>query len=563
MLALSVLAAYRMHTDEDATGNAYYLRLAELLDCDRVGVYPRGFDPRVFESLWRFLGDSLARESGNQLAFPRGDVGIRRFVALPLSHVPLRRLDIERLPMFFSWADYQPGIRLDRRRLTSDFVRWVAARGALSPAGQCAVGDERREAVIAQVAAELEAWDGSMPESAGSKTANVELTLDIIRNRPELSYLPRRPSGFPPTFDDGVRLLEAGEAGWYDTLPLSRESGVELADGFSWNTRLNGATLSLRRRGMVAIPLAPSADYSGFLSAYGLPKGVACSVLCQESASQAVAEFLSAAAERNCVPIQHSNLPDGWQLFSNVKLRRSLQAPYGLEALEIRSGTELIFSGGLRLGRRLAWVEGAPPKVFVSGDDGNETVTVDGQFVDVDDGGMIRIDHHLAIPGIHVIAIGRTRRVIEIVRPTISTSVLATTASAVSSAVALPQGTWQLVGAHPDQVATCSMGEYAPTIWRGSFEPVWAVRSNAGPGAVVFALQDKPTLPLNEPSTRDRGKALKRKCDYWASVIYGAHVRHPELRSPSAGLDPASAAESWNEYVHLARMIKRSRRGRN
>jgi len=51
-LALSVLAAYEMHADEEAGPNAYYPRLALLLGIDLVAGHPRGFDLQDFEGLW-------------------------------------------------------------------------------------------------------------------------------------------------------------------------------------------------------------------------------------------------------------------------------------------------------------------------------------------------------------------------------------------------------------------------------------------------------------------------------------------------------------------------------
>jgi len=558
LLALSVLAAYRMQTDEDVSGNAYYIRLTELLGCDRVGVYPRGFDPRVFESLWRFTAEWLSREIGSRLAMPREDVGVRRFIALPLSHVPLRRLDIERLPLFFSWADYRPASRVDRRRLASDLLRWVAARNALTPAGVSAVSDDRRDAVLAQVAGELEAWDGSMPESGGRRSANVEVALDVIRSRPEFTYLPRRPAGFPPTFDDGSRIIQAGEEGFYDSLPLPPESGIELSEGFSWEARLKGTTLSLCRKGMVAIPLGPSTEYSGFLSTYGLSKGAPCAVLCQESHSRIAAQFLSAAAEKSCTPIEHPDIPRGWRLFPGVRVQCSLAPPTGLEVLDIKSEAELIFSGGLRLGRRLAWIEDAPPRVLVSGIGADEQFTIDGQHIEIDEDGTAEVSRELSAPGVHVVAVGQTRRIIETVRPNINTSILTGRQTDGLTAAAIPQGAWTVLGALPGQVASSGAGG-AATIWHGLFEPVWAVHVNAGPGAAVLALQNRPALPVIGPPPQ--GKAPIRRCELWASVIYDAHVRRPSLRAP-VGLDTTWAASAWRAYVEVARTIKRNRRGR-
>ena len=196
-LALTVLAAYRMRSDEEATGLAYYVRVAELLQCDLSGQYPPGFDPIVFESLWYFLRDWLAQRHGGRLVVPAPETASRRFVGLALAHVPLRSLDIEKLPDFFVWAGYQPSSEVTIERLAGDFARWVRARDIVTPTGVAAFSDARRAAVIAEIRAELDSWDGTCDESNSRHSAAVEILFDPVQHRPELFYVPRRPSRFP------------------------------------------------------------------------------------------------------------------------------------------------------------------------------------------------------------------------------------------------------------------------------------------------------------------------------------------------------------------------------
>src|SRR5262245_38762894 len=54
-LALSVLAAFHMRTDDEHTGRAFYPRLAEMLGCKLVRSHPLGFDGDVFLDLWEEL----------------------------------------------------------------------------------------------------------------------------------------------------------------------------------------------------------------------------------------------------------------------------------------------------------------------------------------------------------------------------------------------------------------------------------------------------------------------------------------------------------------------------
>ena len=107
-LALSVLAAFHMHTDDERSARAFYPRLAEMLGCRLVGTYPEGFTGDGFAKLWHELDHWLHSRRGRRLAKPQADAA-RRYVAYPFAHVPLREVDIERTPQFFDAFGYEPG----------------------------------------------------------------------------------------------------------------------------------------------------------------------------------------------------------------------------------------------------------------------------------------------------------------------------------------------------------------------------------------------------------------------------------------------------------------------
>ncbi|HEY6344399.1 MAG TPA: hypothetical protein VIY49_23140 [Bryobacteraceae bacterium] len=388
-LGLSVLAAYRMHTDEGAAANAYYKRIDELLLCGISGGLPRGFDPDEFEGLWRFLRAWLERDHGPQLALPGSDVGLRRFVALPLTHVPLRQVDIERLPDFFDWGGYEPGERAPVNRINTDLFKWARVRGAFTKAGMDALADDRRTAVLIQIMHELECWDGSHTDSLGARTAQVELFLEWERRIPKLSFLPRRPAAFPEVFDDGVHVFEAGLDGWYETVIIGIEDGPALASGFAWESASNGVRTVLRRTAASAIAMAPS-DFAGPVSHNGLLLGAPGAALCRDTLVVPARQYIEDVTGQRCLPVRPQNAPAGWTLFTDIKPVRRLPAPSGLEGLEIIANIEIIPQGGLRVGRRWAWLAEAPPMLFVTGSEPGEHATIDGDPVEVDEGSVIR-----------------------------------------------------------------------------------------------------------------------------------------------------------------------------
>jgi hypothetical protein len=555
-LAMSVLAAYRMQSDEEVSGGAYYYRLADLLGCDMVGGYPYSFDPTVFESLWLFLQTWLAERTGAHLAMPGQENSARRFVALPLTHVPLRRLDIEKLPVFFGWAGYNAGARVAEARLLSDLQQWARSYAALSTAGASALADERRLAVVSQVAQELAVWDGTAAEYGGRRNASVEIMLDIVRYRPDLFYLPRRPEGFPAYFDDGVHVLNAGDDRWYEPLSLLADAGPELSHGFEWRSTA-ASLLGFRRPPSAVIALAPSPDSTGFLSRSSLPRGASCAVLCQSSLAGVAGDYLSATAGRTCTPIMHSNVPLGWTLFTNVKPDRYVEVPNGLDALALDSQVNIICSGGLRLGRRAEWLAGSPPKIVVTGVGDGDVVTLDEELMSLGEDGSLLVDGKLSEPGVHYVRAGGVRRTVEIVRPRIGRAAFQPPIRN-RKYVALPPGQWALIGADPGSATGVVANGRPGGICSADFDPVWAISVGAGPGATVMSLTKEPPPPLRElrPKTKVGGRVQQ-----WAALIYSAAVRRPALRSLSGPADDR-AKSVWRDYVRAVKQMKRQWRSR-
>ncbi len=556
-LAVSVLAAYMMRTDEGAVASAYYKRLAEVLRCGLSGGLPRGFDPDEFEGLWLYLRAWLNRDQRRQLAMPGPDVSLRRYVALPLTHVPLRRVDIERLPDFFDWAGYGPGEHVAIERVTTDISQWSRARGGFTVSGMDALHDDRRPAVLAQIAHELECWDGSLTDAQGRRTASVEVFLHWERRLPVLSYLPRRPAVFPATFDDGVHILDAGQEGWYEPFPIDVAEGGELRSGFAWDASVDGIHFVLRRTGADVIAMAPS-EFDGPVSHGSLTLGAPGAVLCADSVAERVRLYLESVTGKRCTPVAAPSAPAGWQLITGVNPVRRLQPPDGLETLAVAPNVDIVFTGGLRLGRRWAWLAGAPPNLVVTGLESSEPILIDGDPVHADQEGVIQHEGRLTRPGVHLVQVGRVRRRLEIVPPDLEASAVDVDAERVrhySTAVALPQGFWTIIGARVGEVVHATSGRWGyGTLISCAFEPVWAVSFGGGPGAVVRSLTDS-SLPPTRANRRIPIRDL-RASRAWADAVYGAHIRRPRFCSPATSVDWRTYAV-WSEYVSIAREIKR------
>lgn len=562
-LALCVLAAYRMHSDEKITAKAYYPRLAELLKCKMIGAYPEGFDTKEFEQLWKLLNKWLCEKKSVVLAMPEANTGAKKYIAFPLNHVPLRQVDIEKLPEFFVWAGYTPRQIVSTNKLEADISRWGNCYFTLT--GRQALADKRIKAVIAQVNNELELWDGAVNDSYGRRSATVEVLLDIIRRQAQFSFLARCPDSFPSFFDCGELHLESSGEGWYNPIALVEKNGRDLHEGFSWTTKSKDVQFVLKRAGCSAIPLAPSSDYTGFISRHSLPSGIACNVLVHKDFADDAREYLEEVSSRSLSIISNKGLPAGWCLFRDVKAKCHVaDVPSGLESLYVESTVDIVLSGGLRLGKKSAWLLGAPPRLMITGLQEGQQPNINGVPVTISEDGTLLDLSHLMHPGIYLIEVGSVRKNIEIVEPEINFNKERQNfylTNVIGSHVALPPGNWTIIGANPGEVTQATYEFQQGIIVKSSFQAAWAIQVGSGSGARVVCLAKNPPYP-QIPKLSTINNRIPPAIESWTSLVYSAAVRRPKLASIYDEEKASDLQAVWKAYMQAAQRIKRGQKRR-
>jgi len=548
-LALSVLAAHKMHSDGANSSSAYYVRLKHLLAAPAdPNDLPKGFATLEFEALWNFLAAWLAANTSLSLALPAAGAQ-KRYIGYPLAHVPLRQLDLEKLPAFFSWADYSPGSSLPPERIEDDFRRWSNSYGMLSQAGREALEDSRAPAVLAQIRSELRLWDGSVLDAHGVQSVQVEVLLENIRRLSRISLLAPRREGYPEGFRCG-EVEMAGTQDWYDPVELTPTDGPLLEHGFSWPADGN-PSLVLRRPAAEVIVLAPNAAYSELVSRTQIPKDVSCAILCHERVAARVGLYLGAICSEAVRPLVEGNCPQDWRLFLRVRaVRVPANVPEDLRMLDVVSETDIIPQGGLRLGR-WAWMQGAPPSLLVEGRDGR-AVSINDMPVDADEDGHLHADDMLKEPGSYTVCVGYLERTIRIV-PAVLRQLGGTTPTVgelrTSCPIVLEPGCWTLIGRNPGEAQRAPNSSGRPSLFQCAFRPIWAVSDHGGPRARVIQLA-ADVADCSWPVKRDA------QSQAWVSSIYEATIRHAVPESKLASGSEA-LSRAWADYAALAKAIKR------
>lgn len=283
-------------------------------------------------------------------------------------------------------------------------------------------------------------------------------------------------------------------------------------------------------------------------------------MLCRDDGAQAAAEYLSHVTERPCSSIQHPDLPVGWSLFPGILARRVADAPAGFESIDVQARVGLIPSGGIRLGSRWTWLHGAPPRIIVTGSEPGLTVTIDGEPAIVGEDGTLQSEGPLAALGAHVIQVGPLRRTVEITEPSLRVDSMAerpqSSRPRAAALLALPAGSWTIVGAVPGEIARAKHGHRAGTIAETAFVPSWAIRVGPEGATVLHVFAGVPPAPVVPKGLRP-GALSTHGYFSWAAAIYDVAVRHPRIASLTTNDESAAITESWKSYARCAGQMKR------
>jgi hypothetical protein len=187
VLALSVLAAARMHTDARGMSHNYYLRLAQALlpgaDESSVEEARLALRDRAFISvarMWRQLDEWMAEQAGAAgMSTIRDHPELTR-IGFPLSQALVRRSDRAVLTRFFDALEIRD-LGVPGNEALSEYLRlWAARPRGLSESFLHALGDDVLGRLLSPLVSGLAAsWDGRVVSSDGLIRATVAVAVDL------------------------------------------------------------------------------------------------------------------------------------------------------------------------------------------------------------------------------------------------------------------------------------------------------------------------------------------------------------------------------------------------
>lgn len=185
LLAVSVLAATRMHRDGAYSKTNYYVRLSEILATDRTpGTVEKIRDEvrtkfRPVATMWQALDDYLRSHPEHGESTIR-DHPSYTIIGYPLSQALIRRSDRATLTQFFAKMDLSAHSTLPADALLAYLRLWASRPRGFSEAFLVAINDDDLEPMILPLILGLvHSWDGRVLEPEGRKQSTVRMSIDL------------------------------------------------------------------------------------------------------------------------------------------------------------------------------------------------------------------------------------------------------------------------------------------------------------------------------------------------------------------------------------------------
>ncbi|MFI6272479.1 hypothetical protein [Micromonospora zamorensis] len=381
LLAVTVLAATRMHRDERSAPHAYYIRLAEALEPsappddlarlrDRLS---QAFD--AVAALWRVLDDWLAGMQGQRGISTVRTGGHFHRIGYPLSQALVRAEDRYRLTEFFSALGVDRGGAPNVESMLYHLRIWASRPRGLSPRLVAALQNEADSQLLGGVLSSLaEHWDGVVRERAGLRRAQLRACADI--DSWTMWWEVERVPGID---EDVVQLPTGGE------LKLSVRADGDLYDlDGELPTFPEALRNGLHARGTQLALHVPAADVVAMrkdatIGAWAAHAGVVAFedqvLLVATTAEAEVSRILEASAAVGW-KVARASLLSGWVTFLNVRIT-DLAAVEGIlpglregvaSALRQDNGILPVLCHGLQVGRGLGrrhYLTGGEPDMLL------------------------------------------------------------------------------------------------------------------------------------------------------------------------------------------------------
>ncbi|MFD4672476.1 hypothetical protein ACFWNN_22310 [Lentzea sp. NPDC058450] len=403
LLALTVLAASRMHREPEIAAHNFYTRMAQVLVPNVEQKAMAAVRTAVVDSfeevsgMWKLLDRWLKVSGGERgISTIRDHPGLSR-IGFPLSQAVLRKSDRAKLTLFFSHLNVSAAGAPDATSLLSYLGMWMSVPRGFSEAFCKMARDQAQADLMGPLLVGLaDNWDGRVVTSEGLRRLELKLCLNIHRQRVDWAI----------SAADGIDedVLQGEIAGEAFEVKIERDpysSLYQLDRSLPAASRypiqkitLVGSHCAAKFSPSDVIVFSEDPDAGCWLSRHSVEFGAEHLIAARGDAATSIRRVFAEAAQEGWRVLPSTggaSLMPGWKLFSRVvfddadRLRAALEGTALLRTDAVRPAPVVRpqLKNGLRLARQVtqaAYLSGAEPDLLLpfTGEGRVATAALDG-----------------------------------------------------------------------------------------------------------------------------------------------------------------------------------------
>ena len=437
-LALTVLAASFMDSEDSVGSQNYYIRLNELLFDQSDKGAPHGFDHPQFEECWKHL-QRWAIDQHNVVLYLTEGSSKRRYVWYPISQCLINNQDRRKVYRFFHAQALTPFSKIQDQQLEKALEVWLQSSDGSVRIKRYFSNASYRKSILSQVKSLLKHWDGEiLPEPTYAKSGkrqttasvNVEIRFDPFDNNAEIRYwFPRRGR------DDTHCKINPLEVAYLQQSHLEKwfQPVIDNKRTFWSRNLLNHLQLETDEINSITYTLGPSNIWvfqkdserdDGWLSQRNLQLYEDHLIVFRKELANQIVDCLREICKQEIEkpsPIYVEGKENDWLSLRVKPTKFASFSKQELWRLSVDSGERIRLIGGIsakdRYGRRV-YLDIRLPTVFVPdlGVSDQKTLQIDEKSFPVGEDQLVTLDNALT-PGIYQLTYGRQTKELRVIAP--------------------------------------------------------------------------------------------------------------------------------------------------
>lgn len=430
-LALSVLAASMMESENSIAAFDYFSRLNQVLIGQLIKDAPKGFDRPLFQLCWKHLQRWAHKQHDVELYLTEGPTN-QKYVWLPISQCLISNRYRRNIYLFFQHFNLTPFSKVQDEKLESDLHAWLSSSSGSAKIIRYFSKETYKQSILNQVKNLLEHWDGIIPPSLPTYTRHrsslIRVELQIKMLDTQIRYWLRRRERDEIGLEDnllGVESLQTfNSEKWFRPQTDKKNAFWNLSNDLQFKTAEKIPIVYTLGHSDIWVFRVDKECDEGWISHRNMHLNEDHLIVFKEWLREQVINCLSQTSGQKCEdpnPVYVDEAENGWLYLRTTPTKIVTFSDSILWRLSVKSSEQISFGGGLLVQdeyNHRAYLDICLPTIYAPdiGLPDEEPLQINEVTYSIDENRCVTLDNNFK-PGDYQIKYGTKTRDLRVISP--------------------------------------------------------------------------------------------------------------------------------------------------